>query len=191
MRSREIGGLRTRLGWLVPTLIKSIQSGTITIAAASTSNTATITAVNTNNAWVQWVGESFPQSSADPGVIRGRVTLTNSTTVTAERSDGGGAGDALTVGYTVIELYPGIVRYVEQANFTITGDSSTFTLAKSVNSGRTMIVWRGYKGGAGASAAGLDVDARVALTAADTLTGTRGTGSHVADLILGVTVVEF
>ena len=77
--------------------VKSVQAGTITIISAS-SNTATISSVNTSKSVVLYGGTSM-SGSADYLV---RVELTNATTVTATR---GTTLNNSTVAYTVLEFY--------------------------------------------------------------------------------------
>ena len=62
--------------------IKSIQRGTITITDDS-SNTATITAVDTAKSFVSWGGFTSTSSATVIGNNLPKVVLTNSTTVTA------------------------------------------------------------------------------------------------------------
>lgn len=82
------------------TTIRSIQSGTIQINNAATSQTATLpTSVNTAKAAVFFNGQQNASSTAavDIGVY---VALTNATTVTATRQ---GNTNAVIVAYTVVE----------------------------------------------------------------------------------------
>lgn len=78
--------------------IKSIQRGTISITAGNTSNTATITAVDTNKAQLISLGWAAANSTLEDYACR--IVFTNATTITAIR--GGGGGTAV-VGYQVIE----------------------------------------------------------------------------------------
>lgn len=83
--------------------IKSIQRGTIVVAlsAGAGSNTATITSVTTSKSVVQLLGVT-PDSQFS-ALAWGRVTLTNSTTVTANAA---GASDRnITIGYQVVEYF--------------------------------------------------------------------------------------
>lgn len=82
--------------------IKRIQRGTISLVGAST--TATITSVDTAKSVVSFLGQSNTGSTADhPNGYFMRLTLTNATTVTADR---GGTG-AITpvVSFQVVEYY--------------------------------------------------------------------------------------
>ena len=79
--------------------IKSIQRGTIVITYSATSNTATISAVDTSKSVLINLGIDLPVNAN--GYFHGRLELTNSTTVTAR----GYAANTfpLTVGYEVVE----------------------------------------------------------------------------------------
>lgn len=80
-------------------VIKSIQYGTIALAAV-TSNTATITSVNTAKSVLIHLGAQVDSTVANTMGVR--LALTNATTITATRSNG--TGDA-TVGFCVVEYY--------------------------------------------------------------------------------------
>jgi hypothetical protein len=85
-------------------VIKSIQRGTITIADASTTNTATISSVSTSKSLVLFGGFSTTYASSDNvSRVAGRVELTDSTTVTATRASS--SGGSMVVAYQVVEFY--------------------------------------------------------------------------------------
>lgn len=84
--------------------IKSIQRGTIAVTLSGASNgsaTATITAVNTSKAFVNFLGFT---SSQNNNKTLARLELTNSTTVTANVVDTATTA-TVTVGYEVVEFY--------------------------------------------------------------------------------------
>jgi hypothetical protein len=81
--------------------VKSIQAGTIALINV-TSNTATISSVNTAKAFVIFNGFSTNVTGGDMGRAMVRVSLTNATTVTAEKNT---FSDNSTVSYTVVEFY--------------------------------------------------------------------------------------
>tara|TARA_Y100001951_G_C11062187_1_gene141466 strand:- start:24 stop:305 length:282 start_codon:yes stop_codon:yes gene_type:complete len=89
-----------------PSVIKSIQTGTITISAGNnTSGTATITAVVTAKSAVRHLGWSSDGNSGDaPPIDNNRIDLTNTTTVTVNRNAGTNSG-AVVVGFVVTEFY--------------------------------------------------------------------------------------
>lgn len=79
--------------------IQSVQYGTMTIAANVASGTATITSVNTAKAVVIYLGL---RTSATSDNTWAKITLTNATTVTADRQ-GSPANDEV-VGFVVVEF---------------------------------------------------------------------------------------
>lgn len=86
---------------LMPGVARSIQSGLITIGTGTT-NTATVTSVNTAKAWMIWTGNRANATSDDSGLSY--LTLTNSTTITATRggTTGGGFSNG---GYCLVEMF--------------------------------------------------------------------------------------
>jgi hypothetical protein len=87
-------------------VIKSIQQGTVSISAGNVaSGTATITSVTTGKSFVNYLGfASSGNSGSAPQIDNWRVSLTNSTTVTVNRSSSDNSG-ALTCGFVVVEHY--------------------------------------------------------------------------------------
>lgn len=86
-------------------LVKSMQYGTVTIAAGATSGTATITAVNVANALLVYLGYVDTQTTyANPSKEAARITLTNSTTITASVSGTVAAANSIIVGFVVCEF---------------------------------------------------------------------------------------
>lgn len=86
------------------TQIKLIQRGTITMGNGVNSNTATITSVDTAKAVLTLLGNSNDATDVnDPSGYNFRLTLTNATTVTCDRT----AHDTITatVAFQVVEFY--------------------------------------------------------------------------------------
>jgi len=84
--------------------VSSVQQGTITLAAGVGTNTATISAVDTSKSVALLRGVSTDVglvSSANYQCVHARITLTNSTTVTATRSNTTGE---LVVSFAVIQF---------------------------------------------------------------------------------------
>lgn len=165
-------------------LVSSIQQGTITISAA-TSNTATITSVTTSRSVVLWLGHSTTSTSGNAHPSIAGVTLTNSTTVTANC----GASLTMTVGYVVIEFQASVISSVQQLvdtyTTTNTTDSKTIT---SVTTSRTMLFFGGQKvGNTSAQATGY-YSAR--LTSSTNIDYVKGT-SDATTRTMYLTVVEF
>jgi len=81
--------------------VKNVQRGTISIIGLVTSNTATINSVNTSKTMINYLGNTTNVAS---NLYNPYLTLTNSTTVTAQRNSAT-SGAVTTVSYEVIEFY--------------------------------------------------------------------------------------
>lgn len=170
-----------------PWAIKSVQSGTITLNGV-TSNTATITAVNTANAFVIYQGSNFTTNNNELNAIFGRLTLTNSTTVTADKTDA--TTNSTIVGWAVVEFNSNIIKSVQQVTTTIAASGTTVNATiSSVNTASTMLAW-------GSWAPDLFAVGDTTrwpytfLANATTLTSTR-IGNSAATSVTKLTVVEF
>lgn len=170
-----------------PWAIRSIQTGTILLNGA-TSATATINSVNTSNAFVLFQGQTHSSNTGDFNYTQGRLSLTNATTVTAEKNSA--FINALTIGYCVIEFNPGIVKSVQQVSATIAAGSASITGAiNSVDTANSLLFFNGWNN---ASFATNDTRyiPRADLTDATTVTFTRiATASMTTPC--RATVVEF
>lgn len=103
--------------------VVNMQTGTIVLGSGVTSNTATITSVDVNNAFVVYGGVLSTTTGAESmRTVLSMIDLTDATTVTAARSLG---TDSATVAYTVIELTPGIIKQVQKVSVTSTGAATT------------------------------------------------------------------
>ncbi len=80
--------------------IKNIQRGTISVTNGNTTNTDTITSVDTAKSLLTHLGDFSDTSALQSS--RGYIELTNATTITATRS---GSTDTWTVSYEVVEYY--------------------------------------------------------------------------------------
>lgn len=108
--------------------IRSIQRGTIAIAGAATSNTATINTVDLPNTRLVWLGVDDDSGDVNSNAVAVRLALTNATTVTATVQDTAGA--ARNVTFEVIEYYSGAIRSVQRGTLTTTGaGAGTATIA--------------------------------------------------------------
>lgn len=81
----------------LPGQIKSIQRGTIAISSG-TSNTATVTSVDTSKSILMHLGQYSTQTGIDN--VLTALALTNATTITATR---GASTGTTTVGYQLVE----------------------------------------------------------------------------------------
>jgi len=88
--------------------IKSVQSGTVTIADNSASNTATITSVTTANSFLMFTVRHNNASVRDTRDTKVRGVLTNSTTVTFDRDDAASGQGTCVLSWFVIEYTSGV-----------------------------------------------------------------------------------
>lgn len=140
-RSRFLGGYILRSGIFTPSLVRSIQRGTIAITNSAT-GTATITAVVPGNSVVRFLGANATSDQGDLGYAR--ITLTDATTVTASRFST--VAEVTTVGFEVTEFWPGVIRSVQRGIVTQTGGPSTTTLATAIASmTKTTVDHTGYR----------------------------------------------
>jgi hypothetical protein len=118
----------------------------ITIATGATSNTATVTAVDSQRALLLWGGFTTTDTASASGFdsILPRITLTNSTTLTATR----GASDAsftTTVRARLMEFAPGMMERVQYGTITIAAnaDSGISTLATDIDLATSAVFFLG------------------------------------------------
>jgi len=170
-------------------LIQSIQTGEITIAAGSASNTATITAVQTRNAVCFFGGWRSADTSLATSEDYCRVSLTNSTTVTAQ-SSAANAGSTRIVRYTVVEFKPFAIRRIQQGTITISGANATATATiTAVNTARAFVVHQGQNHTVNQSDFNYN-QGRLDLTNTTTVTATKNATLNPS-LVVGYVVVEF
>jgi len=123
--------------------VKNIQQGSITIGTSATSNTLTITSVVTGNTKIVFNGLIASNTGTEDATTdMATVTLTNSTTVTANRNTGS-ATLTVEVRFTVVEYYPNIVtvQYVS-VSITTTNTSNTGSIS-AVTTSRSVLHWLG------------------------------------------------
>lgn len=111
--------------------LKSVQTGTISIGGAATSNTATITSVNTGSALLVWGGVTTNNAGgADYNTVGTRITLTNATTVTATRNTA--SANTTTVAFTVLEYNPFVVKSLQYGTVNSTTTITSVDTTKSI-----------------------------------------------------------
>ena len=88
--------------------IKSVQSGTVTIADNSASNTATITSVATDKSFLMFTVRHNNVSLQDNRDTKVRGVLTNATTVTFDRAGAATGQGTCVISWFVIEYTSGV-----------------------------------------------------------------------------------
>lgn len=156
--------------WGASSLIKSIQRGTIVLANVA-SNTATIASVDLANTTLSWLSSNY-NGGADVSQQNycGRVSLTNATTVTAERQFN---ANSLTVSYEVVEWNPGVLKSIQRGSITIshTASSNTATVT-GVETAKSYLVFGGIQSQPN-TGYGIDSTGKLVLTNGTTVTFDR------------------
>ena len=182
-------GARTRpypyiQGWAGSrSIIKSIQTGTISTGAAN-SATATINSVSVSSSYVAFIGVTQSENDSSACVT---VTLTNATTVTGARQNAEGGGCNIT--YIVIEYFPGRIRSLQDGTTLMSGvDTNTSTIT-AVNTNKAQLVYRGTNFDTAGTTTNAQARVRIILTNTTTVTAVRGNSTNA--LTAAWTVVEF
>ena len=171
--------------------IDTIQRGTIAITNAATSNTATITSIDTSRSYVSLLGFSSNSTSASNYSYTASpvVVLTNSTTITATTNalESSPTAETITISYEAVQFKAAKVRSIQYAEFS--GSSGT-DLTKnvtisSVTPGDCMLIPNGQYMSSTGAARWFTAE----LQSATNVRFTRGTASSL-DYKVGVTVVE-
>lgn len=165
-------------------LISSVQTGTIT-TSATTSNTATISAVTTSRSAVFWLGNTTTNTATNFGRTYSRAQLTNSTTVTATN----GISQTSTTGYVVVEFSSSSINLVQpiatSLTNTNTSDNQTIT---SVSTSNSMIAHGGFTAAGNAIS---NAASTVEITSSTNVNTVRGGTSGAANRVPTYTVIEF
>lgn len=170
--------------------VTNVQQVVITIAAGSTSGTASITSVNTSLSAVFYNGCTIPANGNAPNTTLCRVALTSATVVTATRNTAD-ASNASTVYATVVSFAAAAIHSIQAGSVTISSGTSNTATITSVTTTNAAILYNGvittWTGGAGDNTA--DYTAAIALTNATTVTGTIG--RNEGTYVINFTVIEF
>lgn len=153
--------------WGAPSLIKSIQRGTVTFSGTST--TATISAVIPENAYVANLGIKSGTAGQFGGEYFTRISLTNATTLTFLTNTA--TGTNRVVSYEVVEFMPGVIKSKQTGSTTSTG-ATTNQAVTEVNLNRAFLVHAGLIDNVGAAAN--DVATYLALTTSTNLAVVTG-----------------
>lgn len=121
--------------------IKSIQTGVISIANASASNTATVTSVDTANTVAMHLGASHASADATIQDAVAYLVITNATTLTVTRAS---TTNATVVSYATEELNPGLLKSLQTGLITVSGSATQTATITSVDITRTSLIWGGY-----------------------------------------------
>jgi hypothetical protein len=177
IRSSVSGGLGLVSSWMRQGYIRSIQ--VVRIVGATT---ATITAVDTSNTILIHQGDTHGADTATASRVINRLTLTNSTTVTA-------TGNAnTTASGVVIEFFAGVLKSVQTG--TVSTNTTSTAPITAVNTSKAFVIHLGTSGSVGDATPVNQASTEFTLTNATTVTCTVA-ATGVADLVSGFMVVEW
>lgn len=170
--------------------IKSITPISITLNGV-TSNTQTITSVDTNNAFILFNGVEFPSTTINGAHTGCRLELTNATTVTA-RVNTSSSQNIVVKGW-VVELVAGSINSIQASTISVTGTSGVGTntaTITSVNTAKSIAIWLGATMGAPGGNV-CEAWTNITLTNATTVTADYSIDGSLTTAIVGYMVVEF
>jgi hypothetical protein len=127
----------------IPSVIKSIQRGSVDLTGVST-NTTAITAVDLTASVLKYLNYNTPfQGAINEGRksinYKPRLFFSSATAVGAIK---GNASSVATVYFEVIEFYPAFIKSIQRGVITTAGGSGS-TAITSVNTAKTMVDWLG------------------------------------------------
>lgn len=164
-------------------IIKSVQRGTIVMT--TTSDTATIAAVDLENTRLRFLGFNNNNAADNIPDATVRIALTNATTITATRAASGASSPI--VSYEVIEYLPGVIKSVQRGSIAILSAASNTATITQVNPAKSEIDFLGVQFPTTATQREW---AYVSLTNGTTVTGTRSSVAATTTTV-GYQVVEW
>lgn len=171
----------------IPTPVKSINHINITVPNLSSSNTQTVTAVNTGSTVINATGLQVGSATPAAGMLLG--TITNSTTITATRI--ATSGSTIFTG-ELIEFAAGFVKSKNCSNIDIAdaAASGTYSGFTAVNTAKTLVFYTGANSTDNTSLTiTQDKTVSLVLTSSTVITATRS--SSTGELNVGVCYLEF
>ena len=128
--------------WGASSMVQSVQSGSTNIAGNLATATATITAINTNNCVVFMAGNRTQgNASWNAGGYYPILTVTNATTLTMTRLDGGPYG--IVVNWQIVEFAPGILKSIQRGTVAMVAVGSNTATITSVDTAKSIVLGQG------------------------------------------------
>lgn len=172
------------LGLAAAGLIKSIQQVSITIGSGASSNTASISAVGSTTSLIY--GGFNTTDTGGTSQDFAMCTLTNATTVTADRSVS--PATSTTVLLTVVEWSAFAIQSIQQGTIALASVTSNTATISAVTMANAVCLFNGSNKTTNTTTH-TDMDVGVALTATTTVTATRGGNATTANV--SYCVIEF
>lgn len=168
-------------------IIKSIQQIEITIGTSSNSATGAISPVDVTKSIVIYNGWRSSAAVQNPSQDYPRITLTNSTTVTAQTATTNATYTRI-VCCTVVEFQPNVVKSVQTGSITSTATSATATIS-AVNVANSSVLFTGFNYTDTAIVNYSRCMSRISLTNSTTVTFNRQITT--LSITINYTVIEF
>lgn len=183
-----LGGAGMVSLWGASSLIRSVQTGTLSVGNGNTSNTATITAVAVEHS-VLLYGSSTPALvGSDQRNAWAKLAITNATTLTGTIITD--AGYATAIQYTVVEFMPGVVKSIQNSAITLSGGGSASVSITAVNTGKSWLCQNGITTDTYTPADPGNYQIRLTFASASSVTATRGVAG-AGNFVVNFQVVEF
>lgn len=114
--------------------------------ASATSGTTTINRVDLNNTMLVFLSQKTSAVAASDELSwRARLSFQDATTVKAESNSNASVNN--TVGFEVVEFWPGVMKSVQRGTIVYTGTSGTHTATiNAVDLTRSSLQWLGTSG---------------------------------------------
>jgi hypothetical protein len=170
--------------------VDSVQQVSITIAAGSTSNTASISSIDTSRSVLVFKGNTMTDAQ-NANTALARVSLTNATTVTATRNTSS-ASFPTSVKATVIQFASGVIHSIQRGTITIaTSSASQVDSITAIDTAKTAIFYGGVTSTSTSIFDENSVFPTISLSSTTTITATRGNADAASSLTVAYQVVRF
>lgn len=167
----------------LPSIVKSLQRGTVTATGGNATGNATVTAVNTSFASLRYLGRTESNGGSGDGI--GYIQLLNSTTVQLIRAFTAGNN---IVSWELVEYQPFFIKSIQRGVISCSGAGNTATIT-SVNTAKAHLNYLGNYTNDNASGNSSEWFVRLDLTNATTVTATIASG--LANYQVSFEVIEF
>lgn len=168
---------------LVSARLKSVQRGTLVIAAGATTGTAAIAAVDPRNARLIWLGHTCLSGNIEADKANARLTFTDATTITGTRTTAHTPG-AVSISFEVREYWPGTIKSIQRTT-AVTGGG---TLIAEVSPSKTVLDFMGWTStDATTNSNQSGLQPRVTLASATSITVADGGGTVTGTVACQIT----
>jgi hypothetical protein len=178
----------------IPSVIKSIQRNTVTIAGSAASGSVAITAITLSSSIIKFLGYQTGYQNTGgrfSSEYKPRLELTSNVLVTAYRNSSASASP-VTVSFEIIEFYPAFIKSIQRDTITL-GSSTTSKAITAVTTAKSMLDHLGSSDDAANVTDDIPNGTEVALSLASSIlvTGTMPGSGPPNTTTVGFQVCEF